>query len=51
MEPTISMRTVLYEDGSYGVEMTLTGLADEQQAQAALLHIQNLFCGTEVPEH
>lgn len=46
--PTISMRPVLYEDGSFGVELTMTGLTSQQQAQAAILHMQRLFCGQEI---
>ena len=48
--PTISMRQVRYEDGSYGVELTVTGLFNEQQAEAAMAHMQRLFCGAEVKE-
>lgn len=49
--PTISMRPVRYEDGTYGVELTVTGLASEQQAEAAMQHMQRLFCGHEIGEH
>ncbi len=47
---TISLRHVRYEDGSYGVEMTVTGLASEQQAEAAMQHMQRLFCADEIKE-
>lgn len=48
---TISMRPVQYtDDGSWGVELTVTGLASEQQADAAMLHMQRLFCGDEIKE-
>ena len=47
---TISMRPVRYEDGSYGVELTVTGLSSEQQAEAAMQHMQRLFCAAEIKE-
>jgi len=46
----ISMRPVRYEDGSYGVELSVTGLVSEQQAEAAMLHIQRMFCAAEIKE-
>lgn len=49
-EPTISMRTVQYEDGSYGVSLEVTGLASEQQAESAMAHMQRLFCGREIQQ-
>lgn len=48
--PTISMRQLNLGDGSYGVELTVTGLTSEQQAAAAMLHMQRLFCGAEISE-
>lgn len=48
--PTISMRHVDYGDGTHGVELTVMGLATEQQAEAAILHMQQLFCGGEISE-
>lgn len=50
MNATISMRPVRYEDGSYGVELTVTGLANEQQAEAAMQHMERLFCAEEIKE-
>ncbi len=50
MQPTFTMRPVRYEDGSYGVEATITGLKSEQQAEAAMLHMQRLFCAEEMQE-
>lgn len=44
----ISMRTVRHDDGSYGVELTVTGLASEEQAEAAMQYMQRLFCGQEI---
>jgi len=48
--PTISMRHVDYDDGTHGVELTVMGLTTKQQAEAAMLHMQKLFCGTEISE-
>lgn len=47
---TISMRPVRYEDGSYGVDVNVTGLKSEQQAELAMQHMQRLFCGQEIQE-
>ena len=49
-KPTISMRAVHYEDGSYGVALEVTGLASKQQAESAIAHMQRLFCGQEIQE-
>ena len=48
--PTISMRQLHLDDGGYGVALTVTGLASEQQAEAAMLHMQRLLCGAEISE-
>ena len=53
--PTISMRKFGFrhpnrDDGSYGVALTVTGLTSEQQAEAAMVHMQRLFCGAEISE-
>ena len=48
--PTFTLRTVCYDDASYGVELTITGLASEQQAKAAVVHMERLFCGQEMIE-
>ena len=48
--PTISMRQLHLDDGSYGVALTVTGLASEQQAEAAMAHMQRIFCGAEISE-
>lgn len=45
---TISMQTVQHEDGSWGVNMYVTGLASESHAEAALDHMARLFCGDEI---
>lgn len=49
--PTFSMQPVSYEDGSWGVSVQVTGLISEQQAYAAMQHMQQLFCGAEVKEN
>ena len=48
LQPTLSMQPVCYEDGSWGVSVMVTGLASQQQAEAAMLHMQELFCGPEI---
>jgi hypothetical protein len=48
MIPTISMRPVEYPDGSFGVELILSGLVSMDQANAAMNHMQKLFCGEEI---
>lgn len=45
---TISMRPVQYPDGTWGVELTVTGLTSEQQAEAAMQYMQRLFCAEEI---
>lgn len=47
---TISMRPVRYEDGSFGVDVSVTGLESEKQAELAMQHMQTLFCGQEIQE-
>jgi len=47
---TTSMRPVRYEDGSWGVELFLTGINSEQQAEAVMLHMQRMFCADEISE-
>jgi hypothetical protein len=46
---TISMRPVRYEE-SWGVELIVSGLSSEQQAEAAMQHMQRLFCAGEIIE-
>lgn len=46
--PTITMRPVQYPDGSWGVELTVTGLESEHQAEAAMLHMERLFCAAPI---
>lgn len=49
--PTFSMRSVVYSDGSYGVELILSGLTSERQAEEAISLMQEAFCGQEIGEH
>ena len=49
--PTFSMQPVKYEDGSWGVSVQVTGLTSEQQAEAAMQHMQKLFCGAPISEN
>ena len=49
-EPTITIRSVKYDDGRYAVELTVIGLASEREAEAAMFHIQRMFCGAEIVE-
>ncbi len=49
--PTFSMQPVRYEDGTWGVTVQVTGLTSEQQAEAAMQHMQNLFCGAQINEN
>ena len=46
--PTFSMQPVCYKDGSWGVSVMVTWLASQQQAEAAMLHMQELFCGPAI---
>lgn len=49
--PTFSMQPVRYDNGSWGVAVQLTGLTSKQQAQAAMQHMERLFCGAEIQAH
>lgn len=49
--PAFSMQSVKYEDGSWGVSVQVTGLTSEQQAEAAMQHMQKLFCGASISEN
>lgn len=50
-QPTFSMHPVQYEDGTWGVSVMITGLKNEQQAEAAMGFMQKAFCGAEIEEH
>lgn len=45
---TISMQTVSYPDGSFGVNLYLTDLLSQEHAEAAMAHMERLFCGDEI---
>lgn len=46
--PTISMHWIRLEDGSYGVQLLVTGLSSQAQAEAAMDHMQQLMCGQQI---
>ena len=48
LEPVVSLVFNKMDDGTYTATMTLSGLPSEQVAQAALDHMQQLFCGQEM---
>ena len=45
---TITMRVVQYMDGTWGVQLELTGLASEKQAQAGMHHMERMLCAGEI---
>ena len=45
---TITMRVVQYLDGTWGVQLELTGLASEKQAQAGMHHMERMLCAGEI---
>jgi len=49
-QPTFSMQPVEYPNGSWGVTVYVTGMASRAQAEAAMAHMQRLFCGDEIKE-
>lgn len=50
-EPDLSMNWVQYPDGSYGVEIYLTGFSSKAEAEAAMDHVQRQLCANEIPTH
>lgn len=46
--PTLSIVPIRQEDGSYGVNVFVTGLASEKEAEAAAKYIEQLLCGDEI---
>lgn len=48
MEPIITLVWDESEDGTFKAIMTVSGLQSEQQARAAVAHMQRLFCGQEM---
>lgn len=47
LEPVATLSWDKAEDGTYKAVMTVSGLQSEQQAKAAVAHMQRLFCGQE----
>ncbi|MDT7835011.1 hypothetical protein [Aquabacterium sp. OR-4] len=45
---TTTLQTRQEPDGSWSAAMLVTGLADERMADAAVAHMQRLFCGDEI---
>lgn len=45
---TTTLRTEQLPDGTWCAHMMVTGLADERMADAAVAHMQRLFCGDEI---
>jgi hypothetical protein len=44
---TISMRTFEYGDGEFGVQVWVTGLLTQLQADKAMEYMQSLLCANE----
>jgi len=49
--PQITLFTTVGVLGDYGAVLQVTGLKDQQQADAVMAHLQRLFCGTEIEVH
>lgn len=47
LEPVASLKWDADGDGTFYAQLTVSGLQSEQQAQAAVAHMQRLFCGQE----
>lgn len=45
---TTTLRTERMPDGSWVAHMMVTGLPTESTADAAVAHMQRLFCGEEI---
>lgn len=45
---TTTLRTQQMPDGAWVAQMLVTGLPDERTADAAVTHMQRLFCGGEI---
>ena len=48
LEPVITLGYEQADGGTFNATLTVSGLANEQQAQAAVAHMQRLFCGEEM---
>lgn len=42
------MRRIKQSEGSYAVELVVSGLPSEQQAEAAMAHLQRVLCADEI---
>lgn len=47
LEPIVTLVWNKSDDGTYKAVMTVCGLQTEKQAQAAIAHMQRLFCAHE----
>lgn len=47
LEPVASLKWDADGEGTFYAQLTVSGLQSEQQAQAAVAHMQRLFCGQE----
>lgn len=43
--PVVTLSYDKEDDRTYSARMTVSGLSSEQMAQAAIKHMQSLFCG------
>lgn len=48
--PTASIGADQHLDGSFSVTLTVSGLTSQEQANAAIEHMQRLLCGEEIKE-
>lgn len=48
LDPVVTLVYERDESGMYSAVMTVSGLVSELQAQAALAHMERLFCGGEL---
>lgn len=46
----ISMMPARLEDGTWCVQLLVTGLADQQEAETAVEHMRLMLCGEEFDE-
>lgn len=51
LEPVVTLGYAQNEDGTFTARMTVSGLETEKMAQAAIAHMQALFCGKEQVTH
>ena len=48
LEPVATLGYEQAADGTFSATLTVSGLVTEQQAQAAVAHMQRLFCAEEM---